>query len=266
MRRSSSISSSGTCSSSSASVAICTDSNAPSVIEQARASSPASPVISTVCCENSAPATPMTRLRFDTRPSFAPSTAARSALPPPAPCRPSRREKTLPSQRALVRSARRLRTRACDRSCARIGVPSVCLQIVVVAVDRLEVLHRRQNQLGPKAAREPDQDASAPVGVERRRLFPLLGDLPGPEARMGLLDFGEATVDIGQLGFWLDAGERAVKRGAVDLALQIVAVARQVGGFHAAFAACARTSRSKASARFTLSRFIIRSPWPAELG
>ncbi len=137
------------------------------------------------------------------------------------------------------------------------------LQIVVVAVDRLEVLHRRQDHIGPEAAREPDQDAGAPAGAERGRLLPLLGDFPGPEARMGLLDFREATVDIGQLGPCLDAGERAVKRGAVDLALQIAAVARQVGGFHAAFAACARTSRSKASARLTLSRFIIRSPWPA---
>jgi hypothetical protein len=36
-----------------------------------------------------APATPMTRLRLETRPSFAPSTAARSALPPPARWRPS---------------------------------------------------------------------------------------------------------------------------------------------------------------------------------
>src|SRR5204862_336015 len=38
-----------------------------------------------------APATPITRLKFDTSPSLAPSTAARSALPPIARCRPPRR-------------------------------------------------------------------------------------------------------------------------------------------------------------------------------
>src|SRR5712692_180823 len=151
MRRSSSISSSGTCASSSASVAICfwyssrelcTDSHSPIAIEQAPASSPASPVISTVCCENSAPATPITRLRFDTRPSFAPSTAARRALPPPAPCLPSRREKTLPSQRASVRVGEALEdARVRSLLGAHRRAFGFRLQIVMVAVDRLEVLH-----------------------------------------------------------------------------------------------------------------------------
>src|SRR6266571_7058899 len=38
---------------------------------------------------------------------------------------------------------------------------------------------------------------------------------------MGLLDFGEATVDLEQLVFWLDAGERAVTLCAVFFFLMI---------------------------------------------
>ena len=45
------------------------------------AASPANPVMRMVCAASDAPATPATRLRFETSPSFAPSTAARIVLP-----------------------------------------------------------------------------------------------------------------------------------------------------------------------------------------
>jgi hypothetical protein len=48
----------------------------------APAKRPAIPVTKMARPSRAAPATPMTRLRFDTSPSLAPMTAARSALPP----------------------------------------------------------------------------------------------------------------------------------------------------------------------------------------
>src|ERR1700712_3972512 len=52
-------------------------------MEQAPATSPARPVSIMVRSAAAAPATPITRLRLETSPSLAPSTAARSALPLP---------------------------------------------------------------------------------------------------------------------------------------------------------------------------------------
>src|SRR5262249_61080629 len=49
-------------------------------MEQAPASRPARPVIKIPCDDSSAPATPMIKLKFGTRPSLAPSTAARKAV------------------------------------------------------------------------------------------------------------------------------------------------------------------------------------------
>src|SRR5207245_7625986 len=51
---------------------------------------------SDVCSSDLAPATPITRLRLEHSPSFAPSTAARSALPPTLRWRPSIRASSLP--------------------------------------------------------------------------------------------------------------------------------------------------------------------------
>src|SRR5665213_3228616 len=63
---------------------VLTESHSPMAIEQAPAMSPARPDTSNACAEIPAPKTPATRLRLETRPSLAPSTAARRALPPPA--------------------------------------------------------------------------------------------------------------------------------------------------------------------------------------
>ncbi len=58
-------------------------------MEPAPANTPARPAIRISGLEFVAPATPIVRLRMDTSPSFAPSTAARRALPPLALWRPS---------------------------------------------------------------------------------------------------------------------------------------------------------------------------------
>ena len=101
---------------SSASTSICrwfssrelvTDSHSPIAIEQAPATSPASPVSRIVRPDTSAPATPITRLRFETSPSLAPSTAARSALPPVR-WRPSSRARLLPEAPEGSRRGHRL--------------------------------------------------------------------------------------------------------------------------------------------------------------
>ena len=73
-----------------------TDTHSPRAIEQAPASRPAMPPIRMVWLSTEAPATPMTRLRFEQRPSLAPSTAARRALPPMLRCRLSSRASSPP--------------------------------------------------------------------------------------------------------------------------------------------------------------------------
>src|SRR5436309_15623186 len=58
----------------------------PAAMEKAPASRPATPATTTNRASAAAPATPMISERFDTRPSFTPKIAARSApLLPPAP-------------------------------------------------------------------------------------------------------------------------------------------------------------------------------------
>ena len=78
--------------------------------------------MSTVSPETWAPATPITRLKFDSSPSFAPSTAARSALPLAARWRPSSRPSAEPSTPGPPESERS--SRACERSSAAMPVPS----------------------------------------------------------------------------------------------------------------------------------------------
>src|SRR3981189_2288780 len=58
-------------------------------MELAPAIRPASPVSRTRRGSTPAPATPMIRQKFDTRPSFAPSTAARNSFPAPPRCQRS---------------------------------------------------------------------------------------------------------------------------------------------------------------------------------
>ena len=94
--------------------ALCTDSHSPIAIESAPASIPARPAIRTACPPCDAPATPMEMLRLETRPSFAPSTAARSWFPPLPRWRPSIRAIVPPSMPRPLASSRK--RRAWDRS------------------------------------------------------------------------------------------------------------------------------------------------------
>ena len=94
-------------------------------MEQAPASRPASPVIKIPCDESSAPATPMIKLKFDTRPSLAPSTAARKAFPPTARWRPSSRASALPSIPVRDVPTMVRKRRAWERSSAGIFVVRV---------------------------------------------------------------------------------------------------------------------------------------------
>ena len=91
-----------------------TEIHSPIAIEPAPASSPARPVTRTVSAETCAPATPITRLKFDSSPSLAPSTAARSALPLAARWRPSKS----PQRRAARRRRRPRATAAAGRASA----------------------------------------------------------------------------------------------------------------------------------------------------
>lgn len=56
----------------------------------------------------------------------------------------------------------------------------------------------------------------------RRRFDPL-----APELAMGLLDRGEPVEHLGQLRIGLALGQRRIDRRAIDLALEIGAIARQ---------------------------------------
>ena len=66
-----------------------TETHSPDAIENAPATSPATPASTTMDLLDVPPATPMTSEKFETSPSLTPKTVARSAPPIPARCRPS---------------------------------------------------------------------------------------------------------------------------------------------------------------------------------
>jgi hypothetical protein len=100
--------------------------------------SPARPTVRMVMPELMAPAVPMTRLRFETSPSLAPSTAARSALPPWR-CRPSSSARVLPDKPPGIDAAicctirrweRSARPPATDSGCPSDCAPSRCSRLL----------------------------------------------------------------------------------------------------------------------------------------
>ncbi len=68
------------------SLAVVTDANSPNAIENAPATRPAKPLITTVCASVAAP-TPAISAVLLTRPSIAPNVAARNQPPLTSPCR-----------------------------------------------------------------------------------------------------------------------------------------------------------------------------------
>ena len=192
-------------SNSSASTAICcwfssrelvTDSHSPIAIEQAPATRPARPVNRIVFPGTAAPATPMTRLRLETSPSLAPSTAARSALPPVAV------PAFEPRQAAARGAGRQRRGHRLDDPVVRAlgaGRPpataSGCWSYWPLS-RRSRCSASASTNCGPKrrasqaSARVRHPGRSAATRSPTRREF-----LP-PELGMRLLDRGEAAIDL----------------------------------------------------------------------
>ena len=102
------------------------------------------------------------------------------------------------------------------------------LCVVDMAVAALEAVNERQQNAGAEAPREPDQNPRPQPGARRPIGRAEAGQPVAPELGMHLLDRREPAIDFFQLRVGLVLGHRAVKRGAVDLALEIVAIARNV--------------------------------------
>src|SRR6185437_5970853 len=98
------------------------------------------------------------------------------------------------------------------------------LGVVLSAVALLECVDRRQYELRSEAARQPSQSARPPPQAQAPGMRADAVELLAPEFGMAFLDRGEPAVDVLQPRVGFRVGERAVERGAVDLALQIGAI------------------------------------------
>ena len=179
MRASSFCSASGVCSISSRSCSICeransralvTDSHSPSAIEIAPATSPAKPVSRMVCAASPAPATPITRHRFDTSPSLAPSTAARSSLPLPRRCHFSARAIWGPSRPPGWPEAAWI-TAAWLRSSADRRVASRCPAYLSRSANSVAAM-AGSTKSGPKRRARRASTRVRKLGVKRRASTP----------------------------------------------------------------------------------------------
>ena len=209
-----------------------TDSHSPIAIEQAPAARPASPVNRIVFSAAFAPATPITRLRFETSPSFAPSTAARSAFPPSARWRPSSLASALPgSPRSPPGGAASIaRTIAGVRPLGGRKPVRDRFGLIVVLADiaLFERIDRRQNQLRPEAARQPSQCPRPPAQAEMLRADADAIELAAPEFGVPLLHRGESAIYLLEARIGFSLGEGSIQPGAVIFALQVCAIARGI--------------------------------------
>ncbi|MOA23398.1 hypothetical protein D3C78_1440170 [compost metagenome] len=109
------------------------------------------------------------------------------------------------------------------------GIAGFRLLVVLAAVDLLQRGGGADHPVRAEQAGDADQHAGTPTRAQLGGGGAELLELRPPEARMALLDAGQAAVQLAQLGPALALGEGAVQRGAVDLALQVAAVAFEVG-------------------------------------
>ena len=176
------------------------------------------PVTRIVALDSAAPATPITRLRLETRPSLAPSTAARRALPP-----------TPPPRRYSVRASASAARPRCDAARSSVSKPGVRsflvaervaglrLNRVTAPVDLLAGGHRGQEQRGTEPAGEPRQHARAAARAHLRPTGAELLELLGPARRVAPLGGCEPAIDAREALFVLRGRHRVVQDGAVDL-------------------------------------------------
>src|SRR3972149_5005835 len=167
---------------------LATDEYSPTAIEKAPARRPAIPVRTSVVEPTPAPATPRTRDRLETRPSFMPKTAARTA--PPRPPRGQR------SRRAIT---------------ARAPPP------------RPPPMPRRTPRRRARARAQPARDAPPGRRAVGRQGQPGLGELLRPDLGVAPLGGGDGPEAVRPGRILLRRRQPLVERGAVALVDQVLA-------------------------------------------
>jgi len=116
---------------------------------------------------------------------------------------------------------------ACVRSLRRRQPAGHCLGLGVVlcAVAAFQRVQGGKNESRPKSASEPGKGSRTKVGSKPRDPGAETTKLRAPKLRMRLLEGGEAAIDICKVRIALCRCERLVEACAVDLALQVRAVA-----------------------------------------
>ena len=161
--------------------------------------------------------TPITRLRFETRPSLAPSTAARRALPPT----PSRR-RSVARERLGGPARRRARVEVLEQPRVRALVVAelvgrLGLDGVAPAVELLARGERGEQQRRAEAGRQPGEHPRAPARSLGRPAVTKLLELVRPANGVPPLGSGEVAIDAREALFALRGRHRVVQGGAVDL-------------------------------------------------
>src|ERR1700680_469647 len=139
-----------------------------------------------------------------------------------------------PRDRRAVERTRRRRRQCLDDAGVRAlsrGQPAgdgFRLRVVGAAVQLLERVDARQYEGRTEAARQPGEPPRPKARPQARHALADGPDLAFPELGMRLFNCAGASINLRELWVLLGLRQRSVKRGAVDLALQIglVALAR----------------------------------------
>ncbi len=99
------------------------------------------------------------------------------------------------------------------------------LFVVLGNVAAFQLVDDGQDELWSEAACDPGEHPRAPADDAAGGSGAEAIEPAAPEQRMRLLDRGEAAIDLLELRLGLGLGERPIERGAVDLALEIAAIA-----------------------------------------